>query len=46
MNPREAAHRALTLLEDSVEVGLIILTKNEFTAQAKNSIAWSHLTET
>jgi hypothetical protein len=35
----------MTLFADSVEVGLIILTKNEFAAQARSGMAWADLTE-
>jgi beta-aspartyl-peptidase (threonine type) len=45
MSPSEAAQQAMTLFADSVEVGLIILTKNEFAAQARNGMAWADLTE-
>ena len=43
MSPNEAAQKALDLFDDSVDVGLIILTKNGFAANSKNSMAWSHL---
>ena len=46
MIPSEAAQKALDLFDDSVDVGLIILTKNGFAANSKNSMAWSHLIET
>jgi beta-aspartyl-peptidase (threonine type) len=45
ISPREAAQKALTLFDDSVDVGLIILTKTEFASRARNGMAWSHLTE-
>lgn len=45
MSPGEAAQKAMTLFEDSVDVGLIILTKNGFASNARNGMAWSHLTE-
>ena len=45
MSPDEAAHKAMTLFEDSVDVGLIILTKNRFAANSRSGMAWAHLTE-
>jgi len=45
MNPNEAAEKAIALFDDSVDVGLIILTKNGFASNSRNRMAWSHLTE-
>ena len=45
MSPNEAAQKAMTLFDDSVDVGIIILTKNGFASNARNGMAWSHLTE-
>lgn len=45
MSPKEAANKALSLFDDHVDIGLIILTKNDFAANSKNGMAWSHLTE-
>ncbi|MFC1515203.1 isoaspartyl peptidase/L-asparaginase [Thermodesulfobacteriota bacterium] len=45
MSPSEAAQKAMTLFDDSVDVGLIILTQNGFASNARNGMAWSHLTE-
>jgi len=45
LSPSEAAQRAMTLFDDSIDVGLIILTKTEFASNARNGMAWSHLTE-
>lgn len=45
MPPTEAAQKAMTLFDDSVDVGLIILTKSEFASNARNGMAWSQLTE-
>jgi isoaspartyl peptidase/L-asparaginase-like protein (Ntn-hydrolase superfamily) len=45
MSPGEAAQKAMTLFDDSIDVGLIILTKNGFASNARNGMAWSHLTE-
>ena len=42
MSPPEAAQKAMTLFDDTVDLGLIILTKNEFAANAPNGMAWSH----
>ncbi len=44
MSPGEAAQRAITLFDDSVDIGLIVLTKNEFAAQARSTMAWADLT--
>jgi hypothetical protein len=35
----------MTLFDNSIDVGLIILTKTEFASNARNGMAWSHLTE-
>jgi L-asparaginase / beta-aspartyl-peptidase len=45
MSPDEAAQKVMTLFDDSVDVGIIILTKNGFASNARNGMAWSHLTE-
>jgi len=45
MSPSEAAQKTMTMFDNSVDVGLIILTKNEFASNARNGMAWSHLTE-
>jgi L-asparaginase / beta-aspartyl-peptidase len=45
MTPGEAVQKAMTLFDNSVEVGLIILTKNECAANARNGMAWSRLLE-
>lgn len=45
MSPHKAAQKVMTLFDDSVDLGLIILTENEFAANARNGMAWSHLTE-
>ena len=45
MSSSEAAQRAMTLFDASIDVGLIILTKTEFASNARNGMAWSHLTE-
>ena len=45
MSPTEAAQKVMTLFDDSVDVGLIILTKVEFASNARNGMAWSQLTE-
>ena len=45
MNPTEAAQKAVTLFDDSVDIGLIILTESEFASNARNGMAWSHVTE-
>ena len=45
MSPSEAAQKTMTMFDNSVDVGLIILTKNEFASNVCNGMAWSHLTE-
>lgn len=45
MRPSEAALKAVTLFDNSVEVGIIVLTKNEYASHARNGMAWSQLTE-
>lgn len=46
ISPQEAVNMAMTLLDDSVDLGLIILTSNEFASNSRHGMAWSHLTET
>lgn len=45
MSPDEAAHKAITLFDRNVDIGLIILTRNGFASNARNGMAWSYLTE-
>jgi hypothetical protein len=45
MNRNEAAEKAIKLFDDSVDVGLIILTHNKFASMALNGMAWSHISE-
>ncbi|MGB3221853.1 MAG: isoaspartyl peptidase/L-asparaginase [Desulforhopalus sp.] len=45
MSPDEAAHKAMRLFDSSVDVGLIVLTGNDFSSISRNGMAWSHLTE-
>ncbi|PIQ24617.1 L-asparaginase [bacterium (Candidatus Blackallbacteria) CG17_big_fil_post_rev_8_21_14_2_50_48_46] len=45
LSPTEAAAKALSLFDPSVDIGLIILTKNDFAAQSRNGMAWSQQTE-
>jgi L-asparaginase / beta-aspartyl-peptidase len=45
MAAKQTVAKALSLFDDSVDVGLIVLTKNEFAASSKNGMAWSHVTE-
>ncbi|MFT5127654.1 MAG: beta-aspartyl-peptidase (threonine type) [Rhodothermales bacterium] len=44
-SPSEAAQEAVSLFDNSVDIGLIILTKNKCAADSKNGMAWSHLAE-
>lgn len=45
MDPSEAAEKAIALFDDSVDIGLIILTHNNFASLARNGMAWSYLLE-
>jgi len=45
MPPSEAATKALSLFAQSVDVGLIILTKNDFAAISRNDMAWGYAKE-
>ncbi|MCF8089062.1 MAG: hypothetical protein K9K63_13650 [Desulfotignum sp.] len=45
MNPGDAAHKAITLFDLCVDIGLIILTRNGFASNARNGMPWSHMTE-
>lgn len=45
MSPVDAVHKAMALFDDAVDIGLIIVTKNEFAANSRQGMAWSHLTE-
>ncbi len=43
--PEEASEKALGLFADSVEIGLIVLTKDHFSAKSSNEMAWSYIIE-
>lgn len=45
MGPHEATLKAMALFDETVDVGLIILTMNECAANTRNEMAWSKLTE-
>ncbi len=45
INPNEAVLKAVALFDQSVDVGLIVLTKNDFASHARNGMACSHLTK-
>lgn len=45
MTADKASEKAMTLFDSSVDVGLIILTRDEFGANARHGMAWSYLTE-
>ena len=45
MGPDEAAQKAITLFDRYVDIGIIILTRNGFASNARNGMAWSHITE-
>ncbi|MFT7222672.1 MAG: beta-aspartyl-peptidase (threonine type) [Cellvibrionaceae bacterium] len=44
INPQDAVKKALALFDDSVDIGLIVLTKNGFASRSRNGMAWSQLT--
>lgn len=43
VSPDMAAEKAIALFDDPVDIGLIILTENDFSADARRGMAWSHL---
>lgn len=45
MSASDASSKALTLFDDSVDVGVIILTPTDFAASSKNDMAWSKIIE-
>jgi len=45
MDPDEAAKKAIALFDDYVDIGLIVITKDGYAANARNDMAWSHCTE-
>ena len=42
MPPEEAAKKVITLFDDSVDVGVIILTETGYAANARKGMAWSY----
>lgn len=44
MSPEDAVKKALTLFDDAVDIGLIILTKNGVASRSRNGMAWSQVT--
>jgi len=44
MSPDDAAKKAMTLFDDTDDIGLIILTKNECASNSRDGMAWSELT--
>lgn len=45
ISPDLAVTKALELFDDSVDIGLIILTKNDFASNSRNGMAWSYFTQ-
>ena len=45
MPPNEAAQKAMALFDNSVEIGLIVISKKEFASNARGNMAWSRLSE-
>jgi beta-aspartyl-peptidase (threonine type) len=46
MRAEDAVEKALALFADSVDIGLIIVTPNNFAADSRNGMAWANLQET
>ena len=40
MSAKDAVNKALALFDDSVDIGLIVLTKNDFASRSRNGMAW------
>ena len=45
MDPEKAALKAMALFDESVDIGLTILTRTQFALNSRNGMACSHLTE-
>ena len=45
MGANDAAQKALTLFDDSVDVGLVVLSRTEFASNSRNGMAWSNIAE-
>jgi len=45
MDPKDAAQKAMGLFEQTIDIGLIILTKNGFASIARSGMAWAKLTK-
>ncbi len=45
MNIHVAALKAISLFDETVEIGLIILTRNDFCAESRTAMAWSQATK-
>ncbi len=45
MSSSEAVKKALSLFDDTVDVGLIVVTANESSADSRNGMPWAHLEE-
>ena len=45
MGPSAAVFKAISLFEETIDIGLIILTKDDFSAESRNGMAWSQITE-
>lgn len=43
MNPKEATEKAIALFDDTVDIGLIIVTKEDFAVNARRGMASAHL---
>ena len=46
ISPEDAVQKAVMRFDKSVDIGLIILTKNGFASHSRNGMAWSQLTRT
>jgi hypothetical protein len=45
MSPGDAVQKALTLFEDGVDIGLLVLTRSDYAADARKGMPWSYLIE-
>lgn len=46
MSPIDAAKKALKVFDNSVDIGLIILSNSQFAAHSRNGMAWSKIVST
>ncbi len=46
MSADEAAQKAMALFDDSVDLGIVVLSRTEYASDSRNGMAWSNVTET